>query len=146
MHLYHLLAKGAPVARQALADRLPIPVNVVARILDAWPGVFSDAQGGVVGYWGLALPAAYSSPHRLTIDGQVLSAWCAWDTLFLPELLGRTAHIESTGPTGINVRLTVSRDRVENPTAVDDSSVSVCSTLWLFGRTIGARIKMPFSP
>jgi hypothetical protein len=34
----------------------------------------------------------------LTIDGQMLSAWCAWDTLFLPELLGQPAEVESQSP------------------------------------------------
>ena len=40
----------------------------------------------------------YASPHQLTIDGQRLSAWCAWDTLFLPHLLGKTADVESQSP------------------------------------------------
>jgi len=67
----------------------------------------------VVGYWGLAIPAAYASPHRFTINGKSLSAWCAWDTLFLPQLLGHTAEIESTSPAGLRVRLTVTPERVE---------------------------------
>lgn len=29
----------------------------------------------------------------------MLYAWCAWDTLFLPELLGRPARVESRCPT-----------------------------------------------
>ena len=112
LELYRVLAKG-PVPRGTLAKRLEIPIETVNRILGSWPGVFSDAYGRVVSYWGLALPAAHASPHRLTIDGQVLSAWCAWDTLFLPQLLGQTAHIESTSPTGTKVRLTVSPQRVD---------------------------------
>lgn len=114
LELYRLLADGQPVPRGTLAERLRIPVETVTQILDYWPGVFSDAQGRVIGYWCLALPAAYASPHKLTIDEQVLSAWCAWDTLFLPQLLGRTAQIESTTPTGAKVSLTVSAQRVES--------------------------------
>lgn len=114
LELYRLLAEGQPVPRATLAERLGIPVDSVNRILDTWPGVFSDPKRQVVGYWGLAIPAAYASPHRFTIDGRSLSAWCAWDTLFLPQLLGQTAQVESIGPTGVTVRLTVTPDRVES--------------------------------
>jgi len=44
-----------------------------------------------------------------------LHTWCAWDTLFLPELLGRTARVESACETsGQPVRLTVSPAAVES--------------------------------
>lgn len=76
LELYRLLADGQPVPRAVLAQRLGIPVETVNRILDSWPGVFSDRQRRVVGYWGLAIPAAYASPHRFTINGRRLSAWC----------------------------------------------------------------------
>ena len=113
LELYRLLAEGQAVPRATLAERLGIPVDSINRILDSWPGVFLDSQRQVVGYWGLAIPAAYASPHRFTIAGKSLSAWCAWDTLFLPELLGHTAQVESTSPTGIKVRLTVTPDHLE---------------------------------
>ncbi len=114
VELYRLLAAGQPVLRETLAERLGIPVDSVYRILGTWPGVFSDAQRQVVGYWGLAIPTAFASPHRFTIDGRSFSAWCAWDTLFLPQLLGLTAEVESTSPTGVKVRLTVARvERVD---------------------------------
>ena len=44
LDLYRLLSKGQPVPRTALAERLDIPVETVSRILDGWPGVFSDAE------------------------------------------------------------------------------------------------------
>ncbi len=114
LELYRLLAEGQPVPRAKLAERLGVPVDGVDRILDSWPGVFSDAQRQVVGYWGLAIPAAYASPHRFTIDGRSLYAWCAWDTLFLPQLLDKTAEVESTSPEGGTICLTVTPDRVEH--------------------------------
>ncbi len=118
--LYRLLAEGHPVPRALLAQRLHAPLNAVDEILDRWPGVFSDQEHRVVGYWGLALPAAYASPHRLTIKGRALSAWCAWDTLFLPQLLGETAEVESTTPAGdATVRLTVTSDRVAHIDPID---------------------------
>src|SRR5258708_22243644 len=98
LELYRLLSGGQPVARALLAERLQVLVEIVDRILDGWPGVFSDSERRIVGYWGLSIAAAYASPHLLTIDGQKLSAWCAWDTLFLPELLGKPAEVESRSP------------------------------------------------
>ena len=113
LELYRLLSGGQPVSRGVLADRLEASVEVIDRILDGWPGVFSDSKRRIVGYWGLALAAAYRSPHQLTVDGQRLSAWCAWDTLFLPELLGKPAEVESRSPDGGAVTLVVT------PTGVD---------------------------
>jgi alkylmercury lyase len=114
LDLYRLLAEGQPVPRTALAKRLEISLETVNRILDGWPGVFSDAEQQIVGYWGLSIPAAYSSPHTLRTNGQTLSAWCAWDTLLLPQLVGHTAEIESASPndTGL-VRLTITPQPVE---------------------------------
>ena len=46
--------------------------------------------------------------HRLLVDDRVLYAWCAWDTLFLPKLIGKPAQVQSTCPTtGTPVSLTV---------------------------------------
>ena len=114
LQLYRLLAEGQPVARGILAERLEVSLEAIDAILDRWPGIFADSLGRIVGYWGLALPAAYASRHQLTIGGRKLSAWCAWDTLFLPQLLAQAAEIESSSPDqGSTVRLTVSPERVE---------------------------------
>ena len=98
LELYRLLSGGQPVARAVLAERLQVSVEIVNRILDGWPFVFLDEARRIIGYWGLSIAGAYASPHQLTIDGQKLSAWCAWDTLFLPHLLGKTADVESQSP------------------------------------------------
>src|SRR5258708_35601030 len=98
LELYRLLSGGQPVARAVLADRLQVSVEIVDRILDGWPGVFSDSERRIVGYWGLSIAAAYTSSHQLMIDGRRLSAGCAWDTLFLPSLLGKPAEAESRSP------------------------------------------------
>src|SRR5713226_3703792 len=79
--LYRLLAEGQPVPLASLADRLNISVETVTRILDGSPSVFADSQRRIVGYWGLSIASAYRSPHKLTVNGRTLSAWCAWDTL-----------------------------------------------------------------
>jgi alkylmercury lyase len=94
----------APLARallRRLADGRPVAASVPAR----WPNVEFDENGRVVAFGGLSLmPTA----HRFTVDGRRLYTWCAWDTLFLPALLERTAQVRSRcGVTGLDVRLTV---------------------------------------
>ncbi|HEV2174387.1 MAG TPA: organomercurial lyase, partial [Nitrospira sp.] len=98
LELYRLLSGGQPVRRAALAERLQVGIETIDRILDCWPGVFSDSERRIIGYWGLSIAAADTSPHQLMIDGRKLSAWCAWDTLFLPQLLGKRAEVESRSP------------------------------------------------
>jgi alkylmercury lyase len=108
--LYRLLADGEPVDAADLADAAGQPVGSVSDALKRLPGVHSDEQGRVVGFWGLSIRPM---PHRMTINGRTLYAWCAWDTLFLPELLGNTAVIESTCPTtGQRITLTVDDTKV----------------------------------
>lgn len=114
LELYRQLAEGQAVPRAALAEKLEISVEAMNDILDGWPGVFSDTQKRIVGYWGLSIPGAYSNPHTLRVDGRLLAAWCAWDTLFLPQLIGRAAEIESASPAESGtVRLTVTPDQLE---------------------------------
>lgn len=118
LELYRLLSEGRPVSRANLAQRLGIPVEVVNATLGRWPGVFSDSQERLVGYWGLAIPSAYGGPHRFRTNGRTLSIWCAWDSLFLPQLLGQTAEIESTSPSGDTIALEVTPERVARVTPV----------------------------
>jgi alkylmercury lyase len=124
--LYRLLADGQPVPHTMLAERLEISVGTVNDIVNRWPGVFSHAQQDIVGYWGLSIPSAYNSPHKLTVNGRTLSAWCAWDTLFLPQLLGYPAEIESSSPGGGVVRLTVTSEQVDRLEPAD----AQMSLLW----------------
>ena len=129
LELYRLLAAGHPVVRPVLADRLQAPVEIVDRILDHWPGVFSDSERRIVGYWGLSVATAYASPHTLTIDSQTLSAWCAWDTLFLPHLLGKPAQVESKSPGLASVvKLIVTPTRVDGvePKSESNNKLNNC--------------------
>jgi alkylmercury lyase len=114
--VYRLLAGGDPVPAAAIAKRLGMTVEEVETILDAWPGVYRDDQGGVIGFWGLSLG---EMPHRLIVDGHTLFTWCAWDALFIPPLLGRAGRVESRcAVTDDPVTLTVS------PSGVTDVSPS----------------------
>jgi alkylmercury lyase len=70
-----------------------------------------DANDRIVGAIGLSLE---DHPHRLTVEGVSLSAWCALDTLFLPALLQQMATIASPSPmTHALIRLRVRPERVE---------------------------------
>jgi alkylmercury lyase len=110
--LYRRLAEGAPVALPALAAELAMPRAEVERRLAAWPGVYYDDERRVVGYWGLTITPM---THRLRVDGRELYAWCAWDTLFLPALLGRTIAVGSVcRASGDPVRLNVGPRGVES--------------------------------
>lgn len=101
---YRELAAGRPAYPERVATRAGVPPQRVEALLTSWPGVYL-ADGGVVGFWGLALA---DMPHRLQVGGRELRAWCAWDTLFLPELIGAPARVESPCPvTGETVALEV---------------------------------------
>lgn len=93
--LYRLLAEAKPVAPDAVASVARVPLERVQDLLERWPGVYREG-GRVIGFWGLALGGM---PHRLWVDERELHAWCAWDTLFLPELLGARAKVASPCPT-----------------------------------------------
>ena len=110
VELYRLLAEGEPVSPRRLAERCGLSTDAADRLLHAWPGVFTDRDGAVIAFWGLALP---EMPHRFEVDGKRLHTWCAWDSLFIPEILGKTAHVESECPiTGATISLAVEPDRV----------------------------------
>ena len=103
--VYRLLADGQPVDRDRLAIRTGLEPEHVTEMLTALPGVYLDDRDRVIGFWGLTIrPMA----HRLLVDDRVLYAWCAWDTLFLPMLIGKPAQVQSTCPTtGAAISLTV---------------------------------------
>lgn len=108
------LARGEPVT----ASRLGIALGITEREADRYlrdsgigPFVYSDDHGSVLGFFGLS---TVPTDHRLILDGRTLWAWCAVDTLFLPELLGASAEVESTDPeSGEPIRLTVSPSALE---------------------------------
>jgi alkylmercury lyase len=94
--IYRQLAAGGPVTPTEIATASGATEEQVARALLAWPGVLRDATGSVVGFWGLSV--AEMPPHQIIARGVRLWAWCAWDTLFLPELLDATVQVTSVSP------------------------------------------------
>lgn len=115
--LYRALANGHPVALPRLAASPELPgAAEVAAVVDSWPAVYRNDDGEVIGYWGLALGG---TGHTIEVRGTSLSTWCAWDTLFLPEVLQAVIDVDSPCPvTGRRVRLKV------GPTGVVSSDPS----------------------
>ena len=108
---YRRLARGVPASLGEIAADVGGQVEEVRRILGDWIGVYTNEEKRVIGFWGLAIA---QMKHRFELDGALLHTWCTWDTLFLPELLGKTARVESACEmSGQPVRLTVSPAAVE---------------------------------
>lgn len=117
--LYRMLAEGAAVPISRLASALRIPERAAREALDCC-AVYYDRAGAVIGFGGLTV--AEMPPHRLIVEGRKLNTWCAWDSLFIPGILGRAARVESVCPeTRLPVTMTVTSDGVVEltpPTAV----------------------------
>jgi len=103
--IYRLLSEGTPVSIDRLSSSLGLRESTVRETLEGWPAVYYDDEKRIIGYWGLTLK---KMGHLLEVEGKRLYTWCAWDTLFIPSLLGKTANIESKCPvTGEVIKLKV---------------------------------------
>jgi alkylmercury lyase len=126
--LVQLLARGKPVTAAMLAAAGKRPIDEVAAQLARWPNLERDGDDAVIGFSGLTLRR---TAHSFQVDGRQLHAWCAWDTLFLPSMLGRTAHVRSACPVSSRaVELVVAPDDVEhaNPPGIHVSFPPLAST------------------
>ncbi len=109
---YRRLTRGIPASPEAIARDAGIPVAQATAVLGDWIGVYTDAEKRVIAFWGLSIPGM---KHRFEVDSVRLHTWCAWDAIFLPELLDKTARVESVcAQSGQLVRLTVSPSGVES--------------------------------
>ena len=113
--LYREVAKGQPVDEAQLGRVLGISATESRALLQRDSINFlvhRDERGHVLGFGGLAAGPMH---HRFEVDGRMLSTWCAWDSLFIPEILGRPARVVSPDPeSGELVRLVVTPDRIES--------------------------------
>jgi alkylmercury lyase len=110
--LLRLLARGEPVSDAVLAAAGERTIDDVSAQLARWPNIERDGDDAVIGFSGLTLrPTA----HCFEVAGRPLHTWCAWDTLFLPSMLGTSAYVRSTCPvSGRAVELVVAPDGIEH--------------------------------
>lgn len=105
---YRELADHGVASVASIAARTERPADAVEGILANWQAVFRAGNGDVVGFLGLT---AAEMPNRIRFGDVERSAWCAWDTLFLPGVVGQPAHVRSTDPvTGATIELDVGLD------------------------------------
>src|SRR5205823_9931163 len=100
-----------------LATRTGLSAQEVSESLGRGPGVYRDSHGALIGFWGLT--QAEMPPHRFEVDGQRLWTWCAWDSLFMPAILGTTARVAPVcTTTGAPVSLVVTPEGVAEASPV----------------------------
>jgi alkylmercury lyase len=106
VHLWRALAAGRPLGDAEIRSAIEATDVAPDDALDFLRKVTErDSQGRVTGIMGLSLN---DHPHRLTVAGVTLSAWCAVDTLFLPAMLDAAATVESRSPvSGRLIRLEI---------------------------------------
>ncbi|HLX15108.1 MAG TPA: organomercurial lyase [Bradyrhizobium sp.] len=142
--LYRELAKGRPVDAAQLGLALGISADDARTLLDREPIknlIYPDDQGRVLGFGGLA---AVQMHHRFEVDGRVLSTWCAWDSLFIPEILGRAARITSPDPeSGELVRVVAAPERIASADPPDAVVSFVLPDAEVFG-TSAANVMAKF--
>ena len=113
--LYRELLKGAAVDDAQLGRALGMPPSKSRALLqrDSIKNlVYADREGRVLGFGGLSTAPMH---HRFEVDRRELWTWCAWDSLFIPKILGRTARVASPDPEGGElVRLVVSPNGIES--------------------------------
>jgi alkylmercury lyase len=110
---YRALAAGRPVRVEQIAQSVDALPDVVRDTLARWNSlVHYDREARVVAFIGLGLsPTA----HCFEVDQRTLYTWCAWDTLFIPRVLGKAANVESKCPvTGRVIRLVSTPDGVRD--------------------------------
>ena len=112
--MWRTLAQGEPVTQEMTAN-VAAELGISFETIDAFLRQITerDSDDNIIGLMGLSLNQGWA--HRLTLGQREFRTWCAWDTLFLPAMMGETAVIESESPvSGAPVRLTVTPNGVRS--------------------------------
>jgi alkylmercury lyase len=100
---HRLLVRGRPVPTDELARESGLSQAEVERYLAEWSDLKRDEQGRITAIWGLTIER---TRHRFEVEGVHLYTWCAWDTMFIPALIGKSARVRSRCPsTGTEISL-----------------------------------------
>jgi alkylmercury lyase len=107
-----LLSKGDPVSPERLAEAWGMPLTQVEAIFEqagAQGTLQLDDSGKMIGSAISLIP----SVHQFQINGKTLYAWCAYDAVYAPGVIGKNAVIESVDPlSNESIRIDVSPDGV----------------------------------
>jgi len=115
--VYRALTDGEPVDPHdaALAAELE-PAPALASLRN-WPTVFWDEDERITGFLGLGVAP---TRHRFEVDGGVAFTWCAWDALFIPQIIGAPARVTSRCPASDEaVSMVVHPDGIESISPAD---------------------------
>ncbi|MFV2014428.1 MAG: organomercurial lyase [Candidatus Heimdallarchaeota archaeon] len=109
--LLHEVAKGNPVTHEKIneiATQLNFNEVEIKSFIEAYTE--RDQNEKIVGVFGLS---QNKYAHKFDIEDNNLSTFCGWDTLFLTQLLKKTAKIEVIDPQSKEtVRLEISPQKV----------------------------------
>lgn len=108
------LSRGQPISPDELAEMWEVPLEQVRTVLEAAVengNAEIDSDGNLVG----GILSLNPTSHSIFVDDRKLYAWCAYDAIYTPGVLGKTARIESRDPvTGAPIRVIVT------PQGIDD--------------------------
>lgn len=108
------LADGNPVSPAKLADIWDMPIDQVQTILkqaEEMGRVEINAQGDLVG----TVLSLNPTQHQISMDNKRFFAWCAYDAIYTPGIVGKPALIVSKDPvTGGTIQVSITPEGVEN--------------------------------
>jgi hypothetical protein len=108
------LSRGNPVPPEQLAEIWEMPIEHVSSILERASvngQAQVDAQGNLIG----GVLSLVPTTNRIAFDGDELYAWCAYDAIYAPGVVGKTANIVSEDPlTREPIKVTISPSGVQN--------------------------------
>lgn len=107
-----LLAKGKPVSPKELAQAWGMPMDQVSNLLafgETQGSVQLNEQGNMIGSFLSLEPTR----HSMLINGNKLFAWCAYDSVYIPAVIGEEVLVESMDPvTGEEIVMKVSPEGI----------------------------------
>ena len=99
-YVLQVIAQGEALSKDAFLEKIQthfsLPTELAAMFYDkAKTGLERNENWEIVGFIGLSLRSKHPIQFSLE-EKNDLFAWCAFDTFFLPQILKKSAQIEST--------------------------------------------------
>ena len=141
------LADGMPVTPGALAAATGLSIPEVTALIEGARQMGIEVEDGAVVGGALTLRP---TRHRFRVRGHDLYAWCGFDALFLPIMLGERVEVASTCPvSGAEIRLTVEADGTVSAATPPGAVVAIAgeevtSCCSVSGPTSAICTQMPF--